>query len=198
MLTNLGRKDWNKLERCPCAHREEHRERIHGNLGHSSAQQMEKLFREAMVSDEATEDLKHCLRDACSRLNQPHILEMKECSSRENKTWTTLNIVDAASGMHMESRAPNQTSHTLWETFTNGWHCWAGAPKFLMDPHRAQISKQFFDQAEGRGIFVDLVLADAQWHVGQVESHATYLRMMGNRTMEDLDIDEADVQQLPG
>ena len=85
--------NWNDVH----VHIERNIERIHGNLGHSSAQQMEKLFREAMVSDEATEDLKHCSCDACSRLNQPHILEMKECSSRENKTWTNLNIVDAAS-----------------------------------------------------------------------------------------------------
>ena len=32
----------------------------------------------------------------------------------------------------------------------------------------------------------------------QVENHARYLRMMGNRTVEDLDIDEADFQQLLG
>ena len=29
-----------------------------------------------------------------------------------------------------------------------------------------------------------------------VENHARYLRMMGHRTMEDVDIDEADSQQL--
>ena len=33
-------------------------------------------------------------------------------------------------------------------------------------------------------------------HMGQVENHARYLRMMRNRTMEDMGIDEADVQQL--
>ena len=32
---------------------------------------MEKLFREAKVSDEATEALKHFSCDACSRLKQP-------------------------------------------------------------------------------------------------------------------------------
>ena len=40
-----------------------------------------------------------------------------------------------------------------------------------------------FDQAEGSGIFVDLVLADAQWHMRQVENHARYLRVMDNRTV---------------
>ena len=65
-----------------------------------------------------------------------------------------------------------------------------------MDPHRAQISKEFFDQAEGRGIFVDVGLAEAHRHMEQVENHTGNLRMVGNRTMEDLDIDEADFQQL--
>ena len=71
-----------------------------------------------------------------------------------------------------------------------GW----GAQCLRVDPHRAQISKKFFYQAELRGIFVDP--AEAHWHIEQVESNARYLRRMGNRTMEHLDIDEADFQQL--
>ena len=43
---------------------------------------------------------------------------------------------------------------------------------------------------------MDPVLAEAHWRKRQVENHARYLRMMGNRTVEDLDIDEADFQQL--
>ena len=46
-------------------------ERIHWNLGHPSVQQMENLFREAKVSDDATEALKHVSCDACKRLKQP-------------------------------------------------------------------------------------------------------------------------------
>ena len=49
-----GQQRLEQLERCPCAN-----ERVHRNLGHPSVQQMEKLFREAKVSDEATEALKH-------------------------------------------------------------------------------------------------------------------------------------------
>ena len=48
-------------------------ERIHGNLGHPSVQQVEKLFREAKVSDEATEALKHFSCDVCNRLKQPPV-----------------------------------------------------------------------------------------------------------------------------
>ena len=112
--------------------------------------------------------------------------KLKERHSREKKT------LDAASGMHIASRIPNQTSHTLWKTFPHGWLLWAGASKCLrVHLHRAQISKEFFDQAEERRIFVDPVPAEAQ-----VENHARYLRMMGNRTLEDCDIYEADFQQL--
>ena len=67
---------------------------------------------------------------------------------------------------------------------------------FRVDPHRAQISGVFFDQAQGSEIFVDTVLAEAHWHMEQLENHARYLRVMGNRTVEDVDIDEADFQQL--
>ena len=41
-----------------------------------------------------------------------------------------------------------------------------------MDPHRTHISKELFDHAEERGVFVDPVLAEAHWHMGQVENHA--------------------------
>ena len=58
-----------------------------------------------------------------------------ESHSREVKTLTVLNIVDAAS----------DTSHSLWKAFANGWLLCAGAPKCLrVDPHRAQNSKDFF------------------------------------------------------
>ena len=62
--------------------------------------------------------------------------------------------------------------------------------------HRAQINKDFFDQAEGRGIFVDPVSAEARWYVEQAENLARHLRTMGNRTLEDMDTDESDFQQL--
>ena len=113
------------------------------------------------------------------------------------KVMTVLSIVDAASAMHTASQIPNQTSHTLRETFTPGWLQWTNAPKcFRVGPQRAQSSREFFDQAEGRGIVVDPFRAEAYWHMEQVENHARYLRVVCNRTLEDTDIDEADFQQL--
>ena len=74
--------------------------------------------------------------------------------------------------MHIASIILNHTSHTLWKTFAHGSLRWAGAPKYLrVDLHRAQISKEFFDHAEGRGICVDFVLAAAHWHMGQVKEY---------------------------
>ena len=43
---------------------------------------------------------------------------------------------------------------------------------------------------------MDPVPAEAQWHMEQVENHARCLRVMGNRTLGDMDIDEADVQTV--
>ena len=43
---------------------------------------------------------------------------------------------------------------------------------------------------------MDDVLVEAHWHMVLVDNHARHLRMMGDSTMEDLDIDEADYQQL--
>ena len=46
-------------------------ERIHRNLGHASADQLEKLFRDASVSDDAISALKNFRCDACDRLKRP-------------------------------------------------------------------------------------------------------------------------------
>ena len=70
VLTNLGRKDWNKWNDVP-VHIKKDIERIHRNLGLPSVQRMEKLFREAKINDEATEALEHFLCDACRQLKQP-------------------------------------------------------------------------------------------------------------------------------
>ena len=43
-------------------------ERIHRNLGHASDDQLEKLFRDANVSNDAVSALKHFRCDACDRL----------------------------------------------------------------------------------------------------------------------------------
>ena len=46
-------------------------ERIHRNLGHASDDQLEKLFRDANVSNDAVSALKHFRCDACDRLKYP-------------------------------------------------------------------------------------------------------------------------------
>ena len=125
-LTHLGRKDWNNWNDVS-VHIKKDIVRIYQNLGHPSVQ-MEKLFRDAKVSDEATEPLKHFSCDACSRLKQPlarkqvaiahakmfndvvstdvNFWKLKERKSREMKTFTVtvLYIGHPASGMHIASR----------------------------------------------------------------------------------------------
>ena len=54
VLTILGKKDWNNWNDVP-VHIKKDIERNHWNLGHPPVSKMEKLFREAVVSDEATE-----------------------------------------------------------------------------------------------------------------------------------------------
>ena len=70
ILTALGRKEWKTWNDLPRELRKDI-ERIHRNLGHASADQLEKLFRDANVSDDAISALKHFRCDACDRLKQP-------------------------------------------------------------------------------------------------------------------------------
>ena len=159
-LTALGRKEWRTWNDVLLELRKDI-ERIHRNLGHASADQLEKLFRDAHVSDDATSALKHFRCDACDRLKQPpstrkvavnHAetfndivfmdvnfwkITFKE-SPREKKTLKVLNIVDAASGMHIAIQIADQTAETIWKAFAAGWLRWAGSLRCLrVDPHRS-------------------------------------------------------------
>ena len=153
-------------------------ERIHRNLGHASADELEKLFRDANVSDDAISALKHFWCDACDRLKQPpskrkvavnHAETFNDIVSMDVNFWkitfkeslgvkTTLkvlNIVDAASGMHIAIQIADQTAETIWRAFATRWLRWAGSPRCLrVDPHRSQIARGFFDKAEGRRIYL--------------------------------------------
>ena len=168
ILTALGRRDWKTWNDVPLELRKDI-ERIHRNLGHASVDQLEKLFRDANVSDDAVSALKHFRCDACDRLKYPpskrkvavnhaetfnDIVSMdvnfwkitfKE-SPRVKTTLKVLNIVDAASGMHIAIQIADQTAETIWRAFATGWLRWAGSPRCLrVDPHRSQIARGFFD-----------------------------------------------------
>ena len=70
MLSVLGRREWKTWNDVPLELRKDI-VRIHRNLGHASADQVEKLFRDANVSDDAISALNHFRCDACDRLKQP-------------------------------------------------------------------------------------------------------------------------------
>ena len=70
IMTALGRREWQTWNDVPLELRKDI-ERIHRNLGHASADQLEKWFRDANVSDDAISALKHFRCDACDLLKQP-------------------------------------------------------------------------------------------------------------------------------
>ena len=209
IMTALGRREWKTWNDVPLELRKDI-ERIHRNLGHASADELEKLFRDANVSDDAISALKYFRCDACDRLKQlpskrkvavnhaetfNDIVSMdvnfwkitfKE-SPRVKTTLKVLNIVDAASGMRIAIQIADQTAETIWRAFATGWLRWAGSPRCLrVDPHRSQIARGFFDKAEGRGIFVEPTPAEAHWQMGQVENNARFLRSRaGYRSAQD-------------
>ena len=64
MLSNsdcFGRREWKTWNDVPLELRQD-TERIHRNLGHASADLLEKLFRDANVSDGAISALKHSVK----------------------------------------------------------------------------------------------------------------------------------------
>ena len=176
---------------------------FHKNLGHTSADQLEKLFRDANVSDEAVFGSENFRCNACDRLRQPpskrrlavnHTETFNDIVSMDVTFWkisfkefprvkTTmkvLNIVDAATVMHIAIQIDDQTAETIWKAFATGWLRWAGSPRCLrVDPHSSQIARGFFDKAKGRGIFVEATPAETHWQMGQEENNARYLRRMG-------------------
>ena len=174
---------------------------------------------EKLLSDEADSALKHFRCDACDRLKRPsskrrvavnHAETINDIVSMDVDFWKVTfkesprvktmrlqNIVDAVSGMHIAIQIADQTAETIWKAFATGWLRWAGSPRCLrVDPHRSQIARGFFDKAEGRGIFVEPTLAEAHWQMGQVVNNARYLRQMGYKILEHIDVSEGDFQTM--
>ena len=130
-------------------------ERIHRNLGHAPADQLEKLLRDANVSDDAISALKHFRCDAKRRVAVNHAETFNDTvsmdvnfwkisfkQSREKKTQKVLNIVDTASGMHIAFQVADQAAETIWKAYATGWLRWAGSPRCLrVDPHSSQIAR---------------------------------------------------------
>ena len=135
-LTAFGRREWKTWNDVPLELRKDI-ERINRNLGHASADQLEQLFRDENVSDDAISALKHFRCDACDRLKQPpskrkvavnHAETFNDIVSMDVNFWKmtfkesprvktilkVLNIVDAASGMHIAIQIAGQTAETIW------------------------------------------------------------------------------------
>ena len=208
ILTALRRRGWKTWNDVPLELRKDI-ERIHRNLGHASVDQLEKLFRDANVSDDAVSALENCRCDACDRLKYPpskrkvavsHVETFNDIVSMDVNFWKitfkesprvktilkVLNIVDAASGMHIAIQIADPTAETIWRAFATGWLGWAGSPRCLrVDPHRSQI-----------GIFVEPTPAEAHWQMGNVENNARYLRQVGYNIVEDIDVSQSDFQTM--
>ena len=178
ILTALGRKDWRTWNHVPLELRKEI-ERIHRNVGHASADQLEKLFPDANASDEAVSALKHFRCDACDRLQRPpskrrvavnHAETFNDSVSMDVNFWKiTFNefpsCEDDTEGVehrgcriryaYCDSDCADHTAETIWKAFATGWSRWAGSPRCLRgDPHSSQIARGFFDKAEGHEAYL--------------------------------------------
>ena len=83
ILTALGRREWKTWNDVPLELRKDI-ERIHRNLGHASADELEKLFRGANVSDDAISALKHFRCDACDRFEATSVKKKSGSESCRN------------------------------------------------------------------------------------------------------------------
>ena len=79
--------------------------------------------------------------------------KLRECNSKDEKTLTMLNIVDATSRMHIASRNPKSDLEHAVEDIR---------------ARMAQITRGLYDQAEGGRTFADPMPVEAHWHKIQV------------------------------
>ena len=217
----LGTSEWKVWNDVPFELRKQI-ERVHRNFGHASVQQFERLFKDGKVGQEALRALKLFKCDACESLKQPPSRRRIAMAHAENfndlvsigvnwwnlicenadggkaeKNIRVLNVIDEASQMHMAVMITNHSVQGVWEAFSAAWLRWAGAPEQLrVDPHRAQIAKEFFNKCEAKNIKVDPATAEAHWWLGIAEAHAQYLRQMRNKVVKDMTIKGADFQEL--
>ena len=130
ILTTLGRREWKTWNDVPLELRKDI-VRIHRNLGHASADQLEKLFRDANVSDDAISALKHFRCDACDRLIQPP--SKRKVAVNHAETFNDIVSMDVNFWKitFKESPRVKTTLKVLNIVFATGWLRWAGSPRCL-------------------------------------------------------------------
>ena len=180
-----------QLERRPCAHQEGHGDNSPA-LGTPISTRGENLP-SAKVSDEATEALKHFLCDACYRLKQPPA--RRQVAIAHVEMFNDVVSMDVCELPEVEGTQQQREANV-----DRSEHCGRSIENILKSKTRHLTRCGRLSRAVG---FVGLVRRNVSeisrrtwnlcgpyscWHMEQAESHARYLRMMGERTMEDLDI----------
>ena len=176
-----------QLERCPCAHQEGHRVNSPALGTPISTTYGETLSRSEGERRIRLEALKHFSCDACSRLKQPparrqvaiahaemfndvvsmdvNFWTFKERQQREEDVDRSEHRGRSIGNAHRIPSSNSDISRAV-EDFrawlaSLGW-CAEGVSEWVLIVN-GSARKSFF-QAEGRGIFVDPVHAEAHWH----------------------------------
>ena len=160
ILTALGRREWKTWNDVPLELRKDIG-RINRNLGHASADQLEQLFRDENVSDDAISALKHFRCDACDRLKQPpskrkvavnHAETFNDIVSMDVNFWKmTLQGISSCEddtegaehrGCRFRDAHCDSDCRSNCRDHLESWLRWAGSPRCLrVDPHRSQKPK---------------------------------------------------------
>ena len=58
------------------------------------------------------------------------------------------SLIDEATRFHVTQILPSQSARDLYEAIMNAWVKWAGAPRFLVDPHRSHLARGSWERKE--------------------------------------------------
>ena len=190
--------------------------RLHLNLGHPTEKELLRLLAwQGAVSKQMISAVKHMQCASCQRTKkhqQPRPSSMPVanigqfndnlqsdvfyCRDVLGVNHAVVGIIDQSTLLHQATRMPDTGSETMLDIFRNIWFKPYGYPLTIRVDPGAPYAKHFRDYVERRGIFLEVVPAEAHWRIGLIERRNAVLRDILERiidaeavmTFEDFDM----------
>lgn len=170
--------------------------RLHLNLGHPTEKELLRLLAwQGAISKQMISAVKHMQCASCQRTQkhkQPRpsampVANMGQfndnlqsdvfyCRDVLGINYPVLGIIDQSTLLHQACRMPDTSSETTLDLFRKTWFKPYGYPMNIRVDPGAPYAKNFRDYVERRGIFLEVVPAEAHWRIGLIERRNAVLR----------------------
>ena len=178
--------------------------RLHLNLGHPTEKELLRLLAyQGAISKHMITAVKHLHCSSCSRNKPPlkprpsamPVANMGQfndtiqsdvfyCRDVVGTNYAVLGIIDQSTLLHQACRLQDMSSNHTLEIFRNLWFKPYGFPGTIRTDPGTNYGLHFKQYVERRGIWLEIIPAEAHWRIGLIERRNSVLRDILERIID--------------